>query len=309
MERRKKVKRKRVWPVCPGIVVRGREFTQFDVVGIRKLIREHRNWGRTRLSEEVCRLLDWRQQSGRLKDRGCRVALLRLETLGYMKLPPRKLDRGGRPPRSIFQNELHSGVVTKMPAELTLQVVDSERQARVWNSLVASHHYLGLPTPVGRLVRYLIAGDSSILGAISFTEAAWSINVRDELLRGFGLDQQEIRSQVISNNRFLILPSVQVKNLASRVLGLAVRQICSDWHDRFGTEPQFIETFVDPAKFSGTCYRAANWNFVGRTKGYAKKGASHQRRESPKLLYLYGIKYNAQQYLRLATSHGERRAA
>jgi hypothetical protein len=196
-----------------------------------------------------------------------------------------------------------------MPNSLQLEMVETVRESRMWNSLIANHHYLGLTTPVGRLIRYLILGDGQILGAISFSEAAWSITARDELLATFGLPRARIRSAVVSNNRFLILPNVNVRNLASRVLAVASKRLANDWSERFGVQPLFIETFVDPSRFAGTCYRAANWTLVGSTKGFSKKGARHHPRESPKLLFLYGTNSSSKQFLLSYNTAGKRRAA
>ena len=293
-----------------GVIVRGRIFCQEELVLIRRMIRNHPMWGRTRLSEAVCQLLDWRQINGRLKDRGCRVALLKLESLGFLELPKRKLDRGGRPPCIEFSQSRNASAVSDMPDSLTLQLVDSPLLAKTWNSLISTHHYLGLSTPVGRLIRYLVVGDEQILGAISFSEAAWSIKRRDELLEGFFDTSEHIRSRVVSNNRFLIIPNVRVNNLASRILGLSTKQITVDWQRRFGMVPEFIETFVDPARFKGTCYRASNWTLIGTTKGFSKQGASHNQQKSPKLLFICGTSHNSRKFLRLKIKQwSERRVA
>lgn len=298
-----------LWPKTAGIVVRGRLFLQSDLVSIRKLVRTHPSWGRTKVSEEVCRLLNWHQENGRLKDRACRVALLKLEALGYLRLPTKKLDRGGQPPRADLACLIHETDVSQMPHSIELALVKSAQQSRLWNSLIARHHYLGLATPVGRLIRYLVVGDGEILGAISFSEAAWSITGRDEILCKLGLDRNGIRSAVVSNNRFLILPHVRIQNLASKVLALATARIAVDWSERFEIRPSFIETFVDPSRFEGTCYRAANWSLIGSTKGFSKQGASHQRRHSPKLLFMYGTTPSSKHFLASHNLAATQRAA
>lgn len=162
------------WPVCRGVVVRNRLFTQSDVAALRRLIRCHPSWGRTRLSQEACTLLDWFQPNGRAKERACRVALLKLEALGYLALPPRIIERGGRPP--LVRPELAEAVVpesmTTMPDTVEVRLVGTRVESQTWNGLVGKYHYLGLATPVGRFVRYLIYGASRLLGAISFSECA-----------------------------------------------------------------------------------------------------------------------------------------
>ena len=212
-------RKRRAWPRCAGIIVRGRSFTQGDLVFIRGLIRSHPAWGRTKLSEVVCDALGWTQPNGRAKDRACRVALARLENLGFLRLPARLIERGGQPPLTEAVSEtvfLKSVVV--MPKAIECRRVESNRERRLWNSLIATYHYLGLARSVGRVIRYLIFGDNQLVGAISFVDCAWSCAPRDALLSSCGYDPRTIREIVITNNRFLILPMVRIPNLASRVL-------------------------------------------------------------------------------------------
>lgn len=297
------------WPRTDGIVVRGRLFLQQDLVLIRKLIRDHADWGRTKLSEEVCRVLDWQQLNGRLKDRGCRVALLKLEELGFLRLPPRKLERGGQPPRQQVVAEMSNTKIEVMPEQIKLIQVLTRPESRLWNALISNYHYLGLGTPVGRLIRYLVWDDDGPIAAISFSDPAWCLTNRDQLLQDYGVSKEEIRSSVVSNNRYLILPHVQVRNLASRILALATKRLVVDWNAKFHTTPEFIETFVDPTRFEGTCYRAANWTLIGTTKGYSKTGATHTNGRAPKLLFMTGTSYNAQAFLRKLYDRGPRRVA
>ncbi len=279
---------KNVWPKCEGRVIRGRMFTQQDLVLIRRTIRSNPSWGRTKLSEELCKVFNWYQPNGRPKDRACRVALLKLESLGYLQLPRQLLERGGRPPSTTLI-PLEDAVVSTMPKHIVVQLVQSQGESRRWNSLIAKHHYLGLATPVGRLLRYLIHGDGSLLAAISFSEAAWNIRPRNELFSQLGFSEAEIRNDVVGNNRFLILPTVSVKNLASRILASSVKQMAIDWKMRYGKSPIAVETFVDPERFHGTCYRAANWIEIGRSQGFSKRGASHSAKHSPKIIMVRGI--------------------
>lgn len=152
--------------------------------------------------------------------------------------------------------------------------------------MIAEHHYLGLGTPVGRLLRYVVRSEQRILGCISFSEAAWKIAIRDQVLSDLGFEQSALRNELIANNRFLILPNVSIPNLASRVLSQSMRLAVDEWHSRFGFRPQFVETFVDPSLFSGACYLAANWIPIGYTKGYAKRGGNHSAHRKPKILFM-----------------------
>lgn len=299
---------RRTWPRTNGVIVRGREFRQQDLVLVRRLIRKHPSWGRTRLSEAVCQVLGWRQPNGRLKDRACRVALLKLESLGFLELPPRKLDRGGRPPRIEPRRTLPEPIC-RMPSTLELLPVESPSDSKHWNALIAHYHYLGLATPVGRLLRYLVRGDGQTMGAISFSEPAWSITPRDNLVRRYGVPKSQFRTYVAANNRFLILPNVQVRNLASRTLAAATKRVTEDWQARFGTELLFLETFVDPRRFEGICYKAANWRLIGSSKGFAKRGRTHSDKKSPKLLFMIGTTYTSQRFLQKELCGVSRRAA
>lgn len=298
------------WPRCSDIVVRGRRFSQGDVVAIRRQIRIHPNWGRTRLSQAICSLLDWKQPNGRLKERACRVALLRLEQLGFVKLPARLIQRGGRPPKvHRGTTEITRNEITDMPTAVVCRLVGSDRESRLWNSLIAEHHYLGLATPVGRLVRYLVFGDEDLLGAISFGECAWNLAVRNRVLAAVGIGPADIPNAVIGNNRFLILPSVRVPNLASRVLANSARSVERDWTQRYGTSPLVAETFVDPRRYEGTCYRAANWLCIGATKGFAKSGGRHIHEGAPKLVFLRGLTPNVHRRIEQAITGLQLRAA
>lgn len=278
------------WPICKGTVLRNRLFTQQDLVLIRRMIAQHPGWGRTKLSTTIAETLNWRQSNGRLKDRACRVALVRLESFGLLKLPRKQVENGGKPPAVLRDPpEQAKQCVDQMPREIRCALVKDRAEANLWNNLIGHFHYLGVATPVGRLLRYLIYGDDSLLGAISFGEPAWNIRIRNSLLDEVGLDATERAKSLVGNNRYLILPNVRVPNLASRVLAESLRTMRNDWADRYSVSPLVVETFVDPRRFEGTCYRAANWLHIGNTKGFAKRGDCHSNRQAPKLMFLKGL--------------------
>jgi hypothetical protein len=196
-----------------------------------------------------------------------------------------------------------------MPTAIVCRLVSNGEDSRLWNSLIAEHHYLGLATPVGRVIRYLVIGDDELLGAISFGECSWNIAARNRLLEAVDIKQADIPNAVIGNNRFLILPTVRVPNLASRILGVSSRRVQKDWAARYGSTPVVAETFVDPRRYEGTCYRAANWLFIGATKGFAKSGDRHIREGAPKLIFLRGLTPNVHRRLEQALGRPESRAA
>jgi hypothetical protein len=283
-------KRRKRWPSSRGIVVRGREFSQADLVALRSLIRMHPSWGRTRISIAACELFRWKQANGRVKERACRVALVRLESLGFIKLPRRILNRGGQPPRLQSSSSMVTiAPLADMPQTVSCRLVSTAFERRLWNALVADYHYLGLGTPVGRFLRYLLFGDDVVIGAISFTDSAWALAARDVLLSALPPALAIGRDGVINNNRFLILPSARIPNLASRILAHSLRTVRGDWHERYHVFPEVAETFVDPSRYEGTCYRAANWIALGRTKGFAKQGSRHIEKNRPKVLFIRGL--------------------
>ena len=283
---------RRKWPKCPDITIRGRVFRQSEVVLIRRIIRDHPTWGRTRISQRVCTELDWVQLNGLPKERACRIALTRLDSLGLVDLPPPRYHNcGGKPPtiHAVDDVLFPRPPVRKMPDNIEVRRVTSSADAKLWNSLIARHHYLGLAPPVGKLVRYLYFSDAELLGAISFTGSTWSSQPRSEALRAVGLDPSPAPEFVVSNNRFLILPNVRVKNLASKILSSSIRQVRRDWVSKYRFRPLIAETFVDPSRFSGTSYLAANWIPIGLTKGYSKRGQTHYRHNQQKIVLLRGI--------------------
>lgn len=257
---------------------------------MRRCIRRHRDEGRTRISLDVCDELGWKQPNGWPKDRACRDALLRMERLGMIELPPRvkartKPTRKAR--RSVRRGFLFRPIATDPEVELVFAKGDSAEVE--WNRLVSEHHYLGHRASVGRCIKYLVKHKGRVAGAISFTSATWQTAVRDSALKEVGLQEEAFREQVVNNSRFLILPDVSVPNLASRILSLATRQVAHDWAEFYSVAPLIAETFVQPSRFLGTCYKAANWVYVGKTKGYAKSGSSHMNSREPKLVFLYGL--------------------
>jgi hypothetical protein len=290
--------------------VRGRTFEQKDLVVIRAILRAHPSTGRTAISKLVCAALDWLQEDGRAKERACRVALLRLEKQGFLSLPRRLVDRGGRPP-VVDPLELlpPPRPMTFMPKVVRCELVRSKAEGRLWNSLIAHHHYMGLATPVGRLVRYIVYGDDQLLGAISFSECAWALHARSAILRDLGLSTADTRNLVINNNRFLLLPWIKVPNLASRVLSEASRSVARDWAARYCSMPVLVESFVDQRRFVGTCYRAASWTKIGSTRGFAKHGSHHVRHGHAKSIWVYGLNPFIQRKLGIIRSRKVENAA
>jgi hypothetical protein len=227
----------------------------------------------------------------------CRVALLRLHRLGHIELPP-PLKRNGNGTSHIEftaasnpGNPITEDLSTLGPIELVRVI--NRKQSRFWNELIQRHHYLGYTPLPGAQIRYLIYNKTGILlGAIGFSASSWAVRPRDNYI-GWTKEQRISRLHlVINNSRFLILPWVHVKNLASKVLSQCAKQLPNDWQTSYGYTPVLLETFVEKDRFAGTCYKAANWCQVGQTQGRGKTGRIDDRRVPIKDIYLYPLGKN-----------------
>ena len=288
---------------CSGMTIRGRAFTRAELRFIQYAVSDQYDNGRTVISRFICEELDWRQPNGWLKDRACRDVLRELDELGLISLPPPKLSKESKTCRSKSRTSRApknlGPIVNRLAEDLRLEFAKGSKLEQVWNELVENYHYLGHKIVVGRCIKYLVIADSNLVGAISFSSPAWQLASRDTLLPQLGIELSSIHDVTINNSRFLILPNVQVPNLASRVLALATKKIVADWTDYYSVEPLIAETFVESDKFLGTCYRAANWIRVGNTKGFAKRGASYRNGQTFKHIFLYGLNKNIRRKLSL----------
>jgi hypothetical protein len=196
--------------------------------------------------------------------------------------------------------------VSEMPEEIKFVLAKSNNEEKIWNYLVEKYHYLGHKVIVGRCLKYLIISNDVILGAIAYSSPAWHLGNRNQLLQKIGFEPDDIMNKVINNSRFLILPTIKVQNLASKILSLSVEQVVVDWTWYYSIKPLVAETFVQPSKFYGTSYKAANWLEIGTTKGYAKSGMYYHNSQEPKAIYVYGLDRETRSKLRKAVnqSHG-----
>jgi hypothetical protein len=250
---------------------------------------------RRALSRKLCEWLDWRSPSGKLREVGGRKALAELEKRGDITLPAPVQVRE-------FERERGTGhqpvAVSEMRCNLDeLGVVDvvevTSRYAKasaVWNSLMDAHHYLGSGPLCGAQIRYLIRSSTyGWLGGLSFSAATHHLKARDDRIGWSERARLVNLERVVCNSRFLIAPSVEVPNLASHVLGLAVRRLGRDWQERYGYAPVLVETFVDGQRFRGTCYQAANWHHIGQTAGRSAAFANGAHSTGKKEIYLYPL--------------------
>ena len=277
------------------MVVQGRELSGEDIGLIQALLAVHRDWGRTRLSEELCCWWDWRNAQGRIKDMAARTLLLKLERGGFIQLPERR-----RPSSNGLRNR-HAPLVDHATAPicgalrdlrpLAVSVVESGSQdLRLFNCLLGCYHYLGHRNTVGENIRYLIRDRAGRpVGCALFGSAAWKCAARDAWI-GWERGAREANLGLLTNNtRFLVLPWVEVPHLASHMLACLARRIRADWQRKYGHPIHALETFVDRSRFRGTCYQAANWVRLGSTQGRTRNDRNHRLRASVKDVYFYPL--------------------
>jgi hypothetical protein len=251
----------------------GRDFSEEELTWLRGLIAERPELSRRELSLRFCQETHWLKPDGGLKEMSCRVAMLRMAADGLLTLPvPRqKHIKPYKNPRSLLA--LEQSPITGKAGEfnLVLEVV-TRQTGPVWNEFIDRYHYLGFKTLPGAQLRYFVKADGRILALLGFGAAAWKTAPRDAYIGWDRLTRRKNLHLIVNNARFLILPWVHSKNLASRILALAGREIADDWQERYHYRPVLLETFVEKERFQGTCYQAANWQSVGDTRGKGKLG-------------------------------------
>lgn len=273
----------------------GRNFSDPEIDQIRQWIREDPSLKRSPLSRRICQVFGWTKPNGTLKDLSCRVALLSMEKDGLLVLPPSQCpatNRSGawriRYPELSAPQAPDDRPLSAWP-DLRLRPVASPFESALWNDFVQRYHYLGHKTLPGAQIRYFAWSRETPLACLGFGASAWKVAPRDQWI-GWSREQREARLSLIVNNaRFLIFPWIQTKCLASHLLALATRRIQNDWRERFAYAPVLLETFVECARFRGTCYKAANWIFVGKTQGRGKLDVKNQYALPVKDIYLYPL--------------------
>ena len=274
-------------------VVCGHTFLPEDLETIRGIVASKPPPNRRQIATRTCELLGWKRPDGRLKEMSCRVALLRLEKLGLIRLPPPQKSNGNAKPYRASQ--ILGPTLFTIPSEiaaldeLRLRLVRGRSDSHLWNEAISRFHYLGYKPLAGAQMRYVVEFSSEWLAVVGFGASAWKVEPRDQWI-GWTKEQRERRLHLVVNNaRFLILPWVRVRNLASWILGHCARRLQADWEERYGYRPILLETFVDQSRFRGTCYEAANWHYVGDTKGRGKLDRKHRHALPVKKIYVYSL--------------------
>jgi hypothetical protein len=259
---------------------RGREITGADLASIRELIALHPGASRRRLSLELCRAWQWRQPNGAPRDMVARGLLLTLHRAGLIELPPARssgpfFKRRKPTPVSIDRTPIETSLAALRPLEF--RQVRRTTEEPVFNGLIEEHHYLGYTQPVGEHLKYLVSALERPIACLAWSSAPLQLGPRDRFI-GWSPEARRRNLRFLAyNTRFLILPWVRVPHLASHLLGRMARLLPADWERIYGHTLHYLETFTDPSRFRGTCYRAANWVFLGRTTGRGKDAPTKKR--------------------------------
>jgi hypothetical protein len=277
-----------------GIKYQGIRPTARDVAFIKELIAKNPHESRCALSRRLCRAWNWVQPNGALRDMVCRGFLLALERHGHITLPPRRCtphnplaNRTTPAPVEIDKTPVSARVSDLQPLEIRqVRRTDNEK---LFNSLIAHHHYLGYTHPVGEHLKYIVFTKGRPIACCAWASAVRHIGCRDRFI-GWSQQMRKQNLHLIAyNTRFLIFDWIKVPHLASHILGKMAKMICLDWQRLYQHPIYFLETFVDTERFAGTCYRAANWQYLGTTTGRGKNDQTHKANRSLKAVWGYPL--------------------
>jgi hypothetical protein len=280
---------------------RGRVVTDDDIVFIRQLIADHPASSRRHLSKKLCEAWGWRQDNGALRDMVCRGLMLGLHRAGHIVLPPvrwvnpnplaqRGPERSKPVPMLVDTSPLCSTLAGIRPLEF--RQVHCTWEEPLFNSLLDRYHYLGYTQPVGEQLKYLVCALGRPIACLAWSSAPRHLGPRDRFI-GWSAEARRRNIRFLAyNTRFLILPFVEVEHLASHILGRMAHRLPEDWDQIYHHPVHYLETFVDPERFRGTCYRAANWKVLGRTTGRGKDAPTKKPNRSIKEVLGYPLTQN-----------------
>jgi hypothetical protein len=283
--------------------IRRRRIGQQDLLLIRELINAEGHRGRSYVSHRLCEIWDWRQDNGRFRQIACRDLLRQLEGKGLVKLPPmlQAARRAGYvnrvPALNLLDLSRLVGSLPSMRKELRIDLVESAEAARLYKGLIGTYHYLGYQQAQGAQLKYLVRYRERPVACLSFGPAAFKVAVRDQFI-GWSVAQRQARlACVVNNDRFVLLPWVEVPNLASWALSRCVRRLRSDWQRIYQQDLLLVETFIEKGRFRGGCYAAANWLCIGESSGRGRNDRFHQESLPVKTHWLYALRPDYRQVL------------
>jgi len=284
------------------IKYQGKVATSDEVEFIKRLISDNPNDSRRCLSKKLCEAWNWVQPNGALRDMVCRGFLLRLESAGYIKLPPRRFTphnplatRKSPPKVDIDQTPISTPLSKVKPLEI--RQVGRTPYEKLFNGLISQYHYLGYCHPVGEHLKYIVYTEGRPIACFAFSSAPRHIGSRDKFIGWSPAIRKNNIHLIGYNSRFLILPWVRIQHLASHILGRMAKVLSADWQRVYNHPVYFLETFVDTEKFKGTCYRAANWIYLGATTGRGKNDQTNKPNRSIKAVWGYPLSKNFRELL------------
>ena len=276
------------------LTYRGKRITQEDVLFIRDLIAQNPSDSRWSLSHKLCQAWNWRQANGALRDMVCRGLMLALERAGYVELPAKKRSplnplvcREKPAPVSIGPYPIESPLSSILPLEIR-QVRRSPLE-KLCNSLIEQYHYLAYSQPVGEHLNYLVFAHQRPIACVIYSSAPRHIGCRDRFIGWSAKIRRQNLHLMAYQTRFLILPWVRIPHLASHLLGRMAKRLSADWQGLYQHPVYFQETFVDMERFKGTCYKAANWIYLGKTTGRGKNDHTYKPNRSIKAVWAYPL--------------------
>ena len=295
-------------PIAKPLRFCGEPVSSEQLALITQIVTRCGGLSRTELANTVCELFDWVRPNGKLKTVECRQFLERLQAHSALPLPATRHKGRGKSEKIIFTavsaecRSLQGTVKDFQP--ISLRLVGTAQQRTLFREIIERYHYLGYRIPFGAHLCYLIEvaqPTPTVVGALQFSSPAWRMASRDHWIGWTDTVRARHLQRIVNNSRFLILPSARIKYLASHVLSLASRCLVSDWQAKYHVKPLLLETLVDTQRYSGICYRAANWLELGQTSGRGRQDTSHTRHgASPKRLFVYPLRTDVQALLRSA---------
>ena len=268
-----------------------KEFTANDIGHIQDVVKRFPRLSRNELAKTLCEHLNWISPSGASKVKGCLTLLERLAEQDLVVLPDKSArgrltpDKPPLPTQRTLEKLLIKGALKDF-SPIKLQILHDKESVQLWNEYVQRYHPLKFRRPFGHWLRYFVLADDEPMGCLLISGAAKALNHRDQWIGWSVAERRRNLSWVINNNRYLIFPWVQIPHLASHVLAQLTRRVAQDWEDRWGYHPVLMETFVDPAQYAGTCYKAAGWQNVGMTTGTGIVRLGRYYTTSPKIIFV-----------------------
>lgn len=274
------------------VVYSGRNFTSEEIDLIKWTRKRYPQLSRTELARTVCEFLGWTTPAGRAKAPQCTSFLEKLEEEGHLQLPPLDTTKIRSKHSKLPDFKINTTPITGELKDLLpihLDIARAGMESKLWRRYISDYHMLGDKQVFGSRLSYFIKSEETVLGCLQFSASSWALSSRDKWIGWTVEDRKQRLHLIVNNSRFLILPWVNVKNLASKVLSIAIKQLQEDWLREYCYAPVLLESFVDTSHFAGTCYKASNWRYLGETQGRGRMDRNKEYSLSRKAIYMYPL--------------------